>query len=157
MNWAGHTFPLGLRKMKLRACQCLYICQRSPTPGKLGTNPDLSNSRASACSRRSSLGASGFLLCFPVSGSAPGRHPSHPRHQTPGSSWPSFAALQVWVRAAGGRREGGGGRLASLTWRWPSEFLSISSQPPGPCQWSLLCRKLYPGCLFSLSGVKPVW
>lgn len=51
MNWAGHTFPLGLRKVKLRACQCLYIHQRSPTPGKLGTNPDLSNSRASACSR----------------------------------------------------------------------------------------------------------
>lgn len=54
-------------------------------------------------------------------------------------------------------RVGGSRSLEKLAWRWPSEFLLISSQPPGACQWSLFCWKLCSGCLLSVSGVKPVW
>jgi hypothetical protein len=55
---------------------------------------------------RLSPGRSRLSLCSPVSGGAPSRHPSHPCHQTPGASWPSLAALQVWVGVAGGRQGG---------------------------------------------------
>ncbi|XP_057634318.1 battenin isoform X3 [Chionomys nivalis] len=65
------------------------------------------------------------LIATPSPQLAPGRHPSHPHHQTPGSSWPSFAALQVWVRVAGGRqrREVAGG------WRVSNGGGLLSSSP----------------------------
>lgn len=84
-----------------------------PSAGKAETKlvcltlePDLAevSSGSTVGLGRLPLGGPRLLLCSPLSGSAPGRHPSHPHHQTPGSSWPSFAALQVWVRVAGGRQ-----------------------------------------------------
>uniref|UniRef100_A0A2K6LDJ1 CLN3 lysosomal/endosomal transmembrane protein, battenin n=1 Tax=Rhinopithecus bieti TaxID=61621 RepID=A0A2K6LDJ1_RHIBE len=33
---------------------------------------------------------------------------------------------------------------------------SVSTAPPGSCQWDLCCWKLHPGCLFSFCGDQPV-
>lgn len=152
-----------MRKLKLRACKY------APTPiggaPELGMNRDLSNSRAWPCSsshwlaclrRLSREGLGSYCLLLSQAVLLADILPTllikllaplglHLLPYRCGSGWQEEG------------RVGGSRSLETLAWRCPSEFLPISSQPPGACQWSLFCWKLCAGCLFSVSGVKPVW
>ncbi|XP_016073429.1 PREDICTED: battenin isoform X2 [Miniopterus natalensis] len=93
-----------MRKLELRECECLDTAKERQS---WDLNPDLNSEPVLAAgligwflsflghlAQRFVPGRSGASLCSPVSGSAPGRHPPHSRHQIAGSPWPSPAALQ---------------------------------------------------------------